>query len=78
MSHLAGTVQLGGYANRFVSHSNTGGAANEGLSDLRSDLDPATYAGVAARWVDLGASIIGGCCGIGPEHLHSLQTLTGA
>ena len=32
----------------------------------------------AADWRQQGASIIGGCCGIFPEHIASLVSTTGA
>ncbi|MDC7220543.1 MAG: homocysteine S-methyltransferase family protein [Spirochaetales bacterium] len=43
--------------------------ANEELSTIRDDLDPQAYLGWIQEWVDLGASLLGGCCGIGPEHI---------
>ncbi|GAL15013.1 homocysteine S-methyltransferase [Vibrio astriarenae] len=27
----------------------------------------------AKRWHELGATIIGGCCGIGPKHIQALK-----
>ena len=43
------------------------------LLDIRADLDPAGYAAFAQIWQDAGATIIGGCCGIGPEHIAALR-----
>lgn len=37
-----------------------------GLSDLPS------CAMMAKEWIELGADIIGGCCGIGPEQIHAI------
>ena len=37
------------------------------------DLDPAAYAGWARRWRELGAAIVGGCCGIGCAHIAALR-----
>lgn len=31
------------------------------------------YADLAERWAALGAQVIGGCCGTGPEHIHALH-----
>jgi S-methylmethionine-dependent homocysteine/selenocysteine methylase len=31
------------------------------------------YFGHARQWVDLGAQLIGGCCGIGPDHIRLLR-----
>ena len=70
----AGTAaEVGGYANRFVhSHTDEVGAANSGLSRFRDDLDPATYCSMVWQWLDDGATIVGGCCGIEPAHIAAL------
>ncbi|WP_164650922.1 homocysteine S-methyltransferase family protein, partial [Pseudomonas viridiflava] len=36
------------------------------------DLDPPGYLHWAADWQARGASHLGGCCGIGPEHIAVL------
>ncbi|MDR1827197.1 MAG: homocysteine S-methyltransferase family protein [Methylobacteriaceae bacterium] len=64
-------IPVGVYANAFSSHDNSG-AANSGLSAVRNDLDPDAYGRWACRWVESGAEIVGGCCGIGAAHIHSL------
>jgi S-methylmethionine-dependent homocysteine/selenocysteine methylase len=69
----AGTL-IGVYANAFVPQK-AAAAANEGLSDIRADLTPAAYARFALEWRTLGADIIGGCCGIGSEHIAELHGL---
>lgn len=40
-----------------------------GLSDLSS------CAIMAKEWMDLGADIIGGCCGIGPEQIQAMRKI---
>ncbi len=67
-----GAVEIGAYANAFQP-KNESIPANEGVSDLRTDLDPPGYLAFARDWVDRGATIIGGCCGIGPEHIAALR-----
>lgn len=62
----------GGYANRFVSAHADNVGANESLSAFRDDLTPADYAHVVAAWVDGGATLLGGCCGMAPEHIAAL------
>ena len=58
-------------------------AAPEGVrldypDPLRDDLDPPGYVQWAADWQARGASHLGGCCGIGPEHIAVLaQKLAG-
>ena len=66
-------IRVGVYANAFTAvPSEPGRSANEGLSVLREDLTPARYAAFAAEWVGAGASIVGGCCGITPDHIEAV------
>ncbi|CCG07819.1 homocysteine S-methyltransferase family protein [Pararhodospirillum photometricum] len=65
------SLDLGVYANAFPPTPKDA-KANETLDELRPDLDPARYAAWAQAWVDQGATIIGGCCGITPEHINAL------
>ena len=69
-----GTVQLGIYANAFVPDKTGRSGANQKVSELRDDTDPESYLVHARRWTTSGASIIGGCCGIGPEHVARLAS----
>ena len=64
-------ARIGIYANAFPPARDE--AANEGLSDIRADLTPARYAEFAKAWLQRGADIIGGCCGIGPEHIAAIK-----
>ena len=68
---LGAALQLGVYANAFPPQAEDA-AANESLSPLRDDLHPAGYLNWAWRWVDAGATIVGGCCGIGPDHIAAI------
>lgn len=36
-------------------------------------ISPEDYLNAAQQWVDMGARIVGGCCGIGPEHIRLLK-----
>lgn len=40
---------------------------------LSQSVSPAEYAESARRWLELGASIIGGCCGTTPEHIRAIR-----
>jgi S-methylmethionine-dependent homocysteine/selenocysteine methylase len=43
---------------------------------LKEDLSPEMYTEAAKSWVEKGATIVGGCCGIGPEYIrHICQNL---
>ena len=40
------------------------------------DILPKNYCEEAKLWIESGAQIIGGCCGIGPSHIKSLSDLS--
>ena len=40
----------------------------------RADMTPDAYARLALTWVDQGATILGGCCEIGPAHIAEIAT----
>lgn len=65
--------KIGAYANGFVSiESLYPGDTVEEL-EMRRDMSPEQYAKHAMSWVKDGASIIGGCCEIGPAHIKALH-----
>lgn len=66
-------LPLGAYANAFPPMRKNH-KANERLTELREDLDPPGYLGFARQWVKEGATLVGGCCGIGPEHIAALRS----
>lgn len=70
---LAGDLSVGVYANSFVPKPEQY-AANEVVLDHRADLDPAGYLDFVSRWVEAGATIVGGCCGIMPDHIAAMRT----
>lgn len=65
-------IAIGVYANGFGDEDD-GVAANEVIRNIRPDLDPSRYLAWARTWVASGATIIGGCCGIGPDHIAALS-----
>lgn len=65
------SIQLGAYANAFVAEGNQGDA-NEQVSAMRDDLDTEAYLNKAKGWAENGATLIGGCCGIGPKYIQRL------
>ena len=40
---------------------------------LDEEIDPADYGELALEWRAAGARIIGGCCGVGPAHIHAVR-----
>ncbi|MEL6914862.1 MAG: homocysteine S-methyltransferase family protein [Pseudomonadota bacterium] len=68
-------VRLGAYANGFtgiVDDFNSDNATVDLLS-ARTDLGPAAYLDHAKTWAALGATLIGGCCEVGPDHIAALS-----
>lgn len=67
-------LPFGAYANGFT-HISDGFLKDAPTVDAltqRRDLDPQAYADFAMNWVDQGATIIGGCCEIGPAHIAEI------
>lgn len=63
-------LDIGAYANSFTPISQ-GHKANLTTQGSR-DLSPEEYLVFAKKWHSLGATIIGGCCGIEPSHIEAL------
>ena len=58
-------VPIGVYANAGPEEEALGwGATSQRAAEA--------YAVIAERWIDAGASVIGGCCGTGPLHIQAL------
>jgi S-methylmethionine-dependent homocysteine/selenocysteine methylase len=66
---------FGAFANGFTSVDalEPGGVVD--VLEARKDLGPEQYAAFAESWLDAGASVIGGCCEVGPDHIKALSTL---
>jgi S-methylmethionine-dependent homocysteine/selenocysteine methylase len=67
-----GRGRVGVYANAFPP-ARTDAQANEQLDAIRADLTPAGYLTWVQDWIERGARIVGGCCGIGPEHIQLIR-----
>ena len=69
-------VQLGVYANNFPPIGDLHEAnEDDGISGIRDDITPIKYSEFASSWIKSGATIIGGCCGVSPEHIKKLAEL---
>lgn len=67
-------IRLGAYPNAFCCTHNSP-AANAGLRRLNADLTAKLVQQQAQEWIEAGCSIIGGCCGVGPEHIRAMAAL---
>jgi S-methylmethionine-dependent homocysteine/selenocysteine methylase len=65
---------FGAYANGFtqISDGFLQDAPTVDALEQRRDLGPTEYADFAMSWIDQGATIIGGCCEVGPAHITEL------
>ena len=69
-----GGLPFGAYANGFVTITSDFLQDRPTVDSLsaRRDLTPEVYADHALGWVALGATIVGGCCEVGPRHIAEL------
>ena len=72
----ASGIAFGAYANGFVEIPPTWDDLG-GVDQLsaRADLSPEVYAQDVNTWIQAGASIVGGCCEVGPAHIARLRQL---
>jgi homocysteine S-methyltransferase len=65
---------FGAYANGFsvISEGFLGDAPTVDALERRTDLTPEAYAHFAIGWVRQGATIVGGCCEVGPTHIAEI------
>ena len=66
------TEIFGAYANGFHSVTALKPGGTVDVLTAREDLTPAAYTDMSLQWLDLGASILGGCCEVGPAHIEAL------
>ncbi|MDA7584451.1 homocysteine S-methyltransferase family protein [Luminiphilus sp.] len=66
------TKTFGAYANGFHSITALKPGGTVDVLSAREELTPAVYTEMALQWLDLGASILGGCCEVGPAHIEAL------
>lgn len=67
-------LPFGAYANGFTHISDGFLKDAPTVAELthRHDLTPERYGDLAMAWIDLGATIVGGCCEVGPAHIAHL------
>lgn len=71
---LPASIAVGVYANAFEDKPENY-SSNGNILDHRADLEHGGYTTFVERWLDAGAEIIGGCCGIMPHHIADLDEL---
>lgn len=68
---------MGGYANRMNAVDAQWTLDNEITTGRRQDLGTEVFVQMCQRFADAGATIIGGCCGIGPADIAALTATLG-
>ncbi len=67
----------GGYGNGFSAVPENWTVTGEGFSAIckRRDFSPQRYAKHVEKWIASGATIVGGCCEVGPAHIAKLHEM---
>ena len=67
-------LPFGAYSNGFthISEAFLDDKPTVDALSQRHALTPEAYADFAMQWVDQGATIVGGCCEVGPAHIEAL------
>ncbi len=65
---------FGAYANGFthITDAFLKDAPTVDALDQRTDLAPSYYADFTMDWIERGATIVGGCCEVGPDHIAEM------
>jgi len=65
---------FGAYANAFSADlSQYGPGETVEVITNRTDLNPEAYATHVQKWIDAGATIVGGCCQTDPTHIAEIK-----
>ena len=67
------SIPFGGFANGFTSISPLSPGSTVDELSARKNLSPKIYSEYVSQWIEAGATIVGGCCEIGPEHIEFLK-----
>ena len=63
-------VRIGAYANAGSPDNHIGWSSD-------SSFGAEKYSKIAKKWIEAGATLIGGCCGTGPAHIASISRACG-
>ena len=72
VTHDAVTVMRGSYSGVIGAYPNAGYWERPSWAFV-DQVSPEEYLSDAKGWVASGATIVGGCCGIGPDHIRALR-----
>ena len=66
-------IKIGVYANAFQPIKIGQKDANSQIRGTRKELTPQKYLDFVKEWNEIEVDIVGGCCGIGPEHIKRIR-----
>lgn len=66
-------LPFGGYANGFTSVEPLKLGGTVDALAARTDMDPQRYGQEVLPWLAQGATYVGGCCEVGPDHISELR-----
>ena len=67
-------LPFGAYGNGFVSIDALDPGGTVDALTVRQDMGPKEYADEVMKWVAMGATIVGGCCEVGPAHIEEIAS----
>ncbi len=65
-------IRFGAYANGFTSIDKLAPGGTVDVLEARQDLTPDAYTKHVEQWISEGATIVGGCCEVGPAHIKHI------
>ncbi|ETW10512.1 hypothetical protein H310_00799 [Aphanomyces invadans] len=66
-------LRRGAYANALTPVPDGWEMDGAAPQPFRTDLSPKEYLRHVQEWVELGATLVGGCCAVGPSHIQVLH-----
>jgi S-methylmethionine-dependent homocysteine/selenocysteine methylase len=66
-------IRIGAYPNAFSIPPPD--AANHTLRQVDYNISPPILKGQAEEWMQCGATVMGGCCGVNPDHIRAMASL---
>ena len=70
ISSLIEKVREGAPNKAIIAYPNSGEVYDAASSSWRGNANKEAFADLAKEWVSKGATIVGGCCRVGPDHIR--------
>ena len=70
---LVRKIRAAAPAKSVIAYPNSGEVYNAEKGTWSGTVTPGDCASAALAWIEAGASIVGGCCRMGPEHIRAMR-----